>query len=68
MDKNLEELQSFANDLNSIPEVRPSSWMRSASSQNKEEMFVSGTKKIKSKMAMMSAVSMALTSGDAKKN
>ena len=46
MDKDLEEIQNFANYLNRKPEERP--FKRSIETKN--EMFSSGTKKIKSKM------------------
>lgn len=67
MDKDLEELQNFANNLNRKPEERPE-YSRRNISYSKDKMFASGTKKIKSKMGMMSAISMALTSGGSKKN
>lgn len=63
MDKDLEEIQNFANYLNSKPEERP--FKRSIETKN--EMFSSGTKKIKSKMQVRSAVSM-LIGGSSKKN
>ena len=70
MDKDLEELQSFANNLNRKPEERP--WHAKHTFESKDEMFTSATKKIKSKMSSsmkaMSAVSIALTSGGSKKN
>lgn len=63
MDKDLKEIQNFANYLNSKPEERP--FKRSIETKN--EMFSSGTKKIKSKMQVRSAVSM-LIGGSSKKN
>lgn len=58
MDKNLEEIQNFANYLNRKPEERPPYSKRSVETTN--EMFSSGTKKIKSKMQVTSAVSMVI--------
>ena len=65
MDKDLEEIQNFANNLNRKPEERPTYPKRSIETTN--EMFSSGTKKIKSKMHVMSAVSMVI-GGSSKKN
>ena len=56
MDKDLKEIQNFANYLNSKPEERP--FKRSIKTTN--EMFSSGTKKIKSKMQVRSAASMVM--------
>ena len=66
MDKDLEDLQDFANDLNQIPEERPNSSARYSGRRNK--IFNNGTKKINNKMKLMSSVSIALTTNDAKKN
>ena len=70
MDKDLEELQNFANNLNRKPEERP--WHSRHSFSSKDEMFSSATKKIKSKMSSkiktISAVSITLGSAGSKKN
>ena len=63
MDKDLKEIQNFANYLNSKPEERP--FKRSIKKTN--EMFSSGTRKIKSKMQVRSAVSMVI-GGSSKTN
>ena len=69
MDKDLEELQDFANNLNRKPEERPARSCHSFLS--KDMMFSNGTKKVKSKMGksrLISAASIAMISSDAKKN
>ena len=69
MDKNLKELQNFANNLSKQPEGRPLHPHTRVYSRN--EMFVSGTNKIKSKISDKTksiAVSMVMTSSGTKKD
>ena len=70
MDKDLEELQSFANNLNRKPEERP--WHSRRTIGSKNEMFTSATKKLQSKMnstiKAVSATSIIISSGGSKKD
>ncbi len=73
MDKDLEEIQKFANKLNNQIEDRPKR-IKFADISARNEMFESGTKKIKSKMSkgnklnLASMASMVFNVTDAKKN
>ena len=73
MDKDLEEIQKFANKLNNQVEERPRR-IRFTEMSSRDEMFKSGAKKLNAKMGirkklkLASLVSMVLNVGDAKKN
>ncbi len=69
MDKNLKELQSFANNLSKQPEGRP--LHPHTRTYSRSEMFASGTKKLKSKISDKTkniAVSMVMSSSGTKKD
>lgn len=65
MDKDLKELQEFANDLNQLTEDCPSTAGRHFLKKNK--IFKSGTKKINKKIGTVSNISIVITSDSAKK-
>ncbi len=70
MDKNLKELQNFANNLNKKPEDRPL-YPHTKNIFSRNEMFITGTKKIKSKIkdnAKTLAISTVMSSSGSKKD